>query len=131
MAQQAVELILMRQLASSLAVPVTLVDPKGDILYFNEPAEKLVGRRFDEVGRMAYQQWISIVDARGESGASLDYEDRIIPLVIRERTPVHRRQRVKGVDGVSRLIEVTAFPLIGQAGPMLGAVVIFWEVRDP
>ena len=130
MAQQAVELILMRQLASSLAVPVSLVDPKGDILFFNEPAEKLVGRRFDEVGRMDYEQWVSIIEARDEAGALLPYEERIVPLVIRECRPVHRRQRMKGADGVARLIEVTAFPLVGQAGLMLGAVVIFWEVAD-
>jgi hypothetical protein len=30
---------------------------------------------------------------------------------------------------VRRHIEITAFPLIGQAGHHLGAVAIFWEVE--
>jgi hypothetical protein len=42
-----VELILMRQLASYLAMPILLFDPAGNLLFYNEPAEALVGRRFD------------------------------------------------------------------------------------
>ena len=34
-----VEIILMRQFASYLALPIFVVDPKGDLIYFNEPAE--------------------------------------------------------------------------------------------
>jgi hypothetical protein len=30
---------------------------------------------------------------------------------------------------VRRHVEVTAFPLIGQAGRVLGAVGLFWEVK--
>ena len=57
MAQKAVELILMRQLASCLAVPVFLVDPEGTLLYYNEPAERLLGRRYDETGEMPASEW--------------------------------------------------------------------------
>jgi hypothetical protein len=52
MAPKAVELILMRQLASYLAMPIFLVDPDGNLLYYNEPAEYLLGRRYDETGEM-------------------------------------------------------------------------------
>ena len=57
MAQKAVELILMRQLASYLAVPIFLVDPDGNLLYYNEPAERLLGRRYDETGEMPVAEW--------------------------------------------------------------------------
>ncbi|MFO7533987.1 MAG: hypothetical protein R6W93_16140 [Candidatus Limnocylindrales bacterium] len=43
MAQQPVELILVRHLASRLAVPVFVVDPSGDLVYFNEPAPAIPG----------------------------------------------------------------------------------------
>ena len=46
MAQKDVEVILMRQLASYLAVPIFLVDPAGNLIFYNEPAERLLGRRF-------------------------------------------------------------------------------------
>jgi PAS domain-containing protein len=130
MPQQPVELILTRQLASYLAMPVLLVDTKGDILFFNEPAEKIVGRRFDEMGRMAFDEWRSLVSATTEDGEPLGPEDRFVAIAIRRQEPVHRRYWLTGVDGVSRHIEGTAFPLVGQAGRMLGAVAIFWEIAD-
>ena len=46
MAQHAIELILMRQLAGGLATPVFLVDPDGDLLFYNEPAEAILGCRY-------------------------------------------------------------------------------------
>ena len=45
MSQKAIELILMRQLASSLAMPIFLVDPSGNLVFYNEPAEQLLGSR--------------------------------------------------------------------------------------
>jgi hypothetical protein len=53
-----------------------------------------------------------------------------LPLMIalRERRPAHGRLAIQGLDNVRREIEVTAFPLDGQAGRQLGAVAIFWEV---
>jgi hypothetical protein len=45
-----------------------------------------------------------------------------------KRQPAHRSFWIRGMDGVLRQIEVTAIPLIGQAGRFLGAVAIFWEL---
>ena len=52
MPQRDIGLILMRQLADGLAVPMLLADERGDLLFFNEPAERLLGQRFDDVQRM-------------------------------------------------------------------------------
>jgi PAS domain-containing protein len=51
-AQYPVELILTRQLASQLAMPVFLVDEAGALGSCNEAAEEILGRRFDETGAM-------------------------------------------------------------------------------
>ena len=41
---QPIQIILMRQLAGYLSVPLFLVGPNGDLLFYNEPAEAfLVG----------------------------------------------------------------------------------------
>ena len=48
-----IQIILIRQLAGYLSVPLFLVDPKGDLLFYNEPAEAILGRRFEETGRDA------------------------------------------------------------------------------
>ena len=50
MAQQSVEMILVRQLASYLFVPVLVVDTTGTVVFYNEPAERILGVRFEETG---------------------------------------------------------------------------------
>src|SRR5262249_33601113 len=57
MTQKPIELILMRQLASSLVMPIFLVDTSGTLVYFNEPAEQILGVRFDEIGEMPRSEW--------------------------------------------------------------------------
>ncbi|HET7676552.1 MAG TPA: PAS domain-containing protein [Candidatus Limnocylindrales bacterium] len=127
MAHKDIELILVRQLASRLAVPVFVVDTEGDLLYFNEPAEQLLGRRFDEVDEMPFVTWTTAFLPRDEQGREMPVES--IPLVaaIRRRRPVHGNLRIVGLDGIGRTIEVTAFPLEGSGGRQLGAVAMFWE----
>jgi hypothetical protein len=41
---QPIQIILMRQLAGYLSVPLFLVGPNGDLLFYNEPAEAILGR---------------------------------------------------------------------------------------
>ena len=54
---QPIELILMRELADHLATPIFVVQPDGDLLFYNEPAEQLLGSRFDETGLMPFEEW--------------------------------------------------------------------------
>ena len=58
-----IQIILTRQLAGYLSVPLFLVDPKGDLLYYNEPAEAILGRRFEETGAMPAKVWSSMLPA--------------------------------------------------------------------
>ncbi len=46
------EIILHRQLAECQAIPVFIVDPAGNLLFYNEAAEELLGRRFEDTGEM-------------------------------------------------------------------------------
>ena len=38
-----IQIILTRQLAAYLSVPLFLVDPKANLLFYNEPAEAILG----------------------------------------------------------------------------------------
>ena len=131
MAQKQVEMILMRQLASYLAMPILLVDPAGTLLFYNEPAEGLLGRRFDETGEMPLEQWATIFPATAEDGSPLPADARPLVIALQKRRAAHRGFWIRGLDGVSRRIEATAFPLEGQGGRNLGAVAIFWEENSP
>ena len=125
--QHPVEVILMRQVASYLATPIFVVDPDGTLLYFNEPAEGILGRRYDEAGEMAQAEWASIFQPTDEQGRALPPERLPLSIAMAQRRPAHGPMWIRGLDGALRHIAVTAFPLVGQEGRYLGAVALFWE----
>ena len=126
MAQREVGLILIRQLASGMAVPMLIADETGDLLFFNEPAEQLLGQRFDEIGEMPLDQRRRIFSFRDEQGNPVPDDQPPLVVALRERRPVHRRVWARGFDGLDRELEVTAFPLLGGGGHLIGGVAMFW-----
>lgn len=125
-----VEVILTRHLASYLAMPIFLVDPAGNLIYYNEPAERLLGHRFEETGELTAEEWSTTWQACDEHGEPLPPHTLPLMIALEKRQPDHRHLQIMALDGVLRRIEVTAFPLEGQAGRHLGAVAIFWEANS-
>jgi PAS domain-containing protein len=130
MAQQPVELILLKQWASYLALPIWLVNQFGDLLYYNEPAEGLLGVRFDEAGELHADQLAERFHTTALDGNPFPNENLPIVVALRKRIPNHATMRVKAFDGVWRELAITAFPVEGQGGRHLGAVAMFWEKLD-
>jgi PAS domain-containing protein len=128
MPQQEIEMILVRQLASYLAMPIFIVDPQGTLVFYNEPAELILGRRFEETGEMPSAEWSTIFEPTDEAGKPIAPEDNPLVIALAERRPTHRVLWIRGLDKVRRHLEVTCFPLIGQARRYMGAMAIFWEV---
>ncbi len=127
MPQQELELILLRQCASHMAMPIWLMGSGGELLYYNEPAEPILGRRFDEAGEMPGEELDTMFQTKAEDGSDLGADELPVNIAVKEHRPAHRPIRIKGLDGTWRDIEVTAFPIEGQGGRHLGAVAIFWE----
>ena len=130
MAQHDIALILMRQLASGLAVPMLVADEQGDLLYFNEPAEILLGQRFDELGEMPLEQRRTIFAFRNSDGQPLAADQPPLIVALREQRPVGRLVWLRGFDGRDRELEVVAFPLLGGGGHLIGGVAMFWARRQ-
>lgn len=128
MAQKEVELILLRQWASYMAMPVWIAGSDETLLYFNEPAEALLGQRFDEAPKLVLDALPAMFKITTEDGSPLPLDKFPPAIALRERQPAHRRLRFRALDGVWRTVEVTAFPVEGHARRHLGAVAIFWEV---
>jgi PAS domain-containing protein len=124
--QHPIELILLRQLASYLDMPVFVIDADGRLVYYNEPAELLLGRRFDEIGSLELDEWLSAFRPSDEDGRSLGAAEVPLLVALRERRPVHRALWISGLDGVRRPIGATAIPLTGQGGHFIGALAFFW-----
>ncbi len=130
MAQKEIEVILIRQLASYLAMPILIVDAVGTLVFYNEPAEQLAAMRFEETGEIPLDEWVNLViPLTDEHGTPIALEARPLLIALHERRPAHKQMWAKRWDGVLRHVEVTAFPLIGQAGRYLGAAAIFWEIE--
>lgn len=127
MPQRPVELILARQLAGCLAVPVLLLDARGDTLFFNEPAELIFARRFDEIESLAFEERTRILAPRREDGTVLPLEELPAVVAMRDRRPVHEAFIIHGFDGRQRRVEATAIPIEGAGSHLLGTLVVLWE----
>ncbi len=127
-AQQAIEVILMRQCASYLATPVFMLDADGRFLFCNEPAEALLGRRFDPAGEMRLEELLTLLETANGDGSPVAPDTFPLGAACHDRRPASRVLRYRGVDGNWRTAEVTAFPIQGQEGRHLGAVAMFWEM---
>ena len=129
MPQREIEVILTRQLASYLTLPIFIVDTGGTLVFYNEPAERILGHRFEETGEMPADEWATTYTVTDCNDEPLLPEELPLMIALRERRLAHARLQIRGRDSVRRQIDLTAFPLIGQADRHLGAVAIFWEVN--
>ncbi len=130
MAKRPVEILLMRQLASYLAMPILIVDRNHDLLFFNESAEPILGRRFDETGEIRRGEWSRLFQPADANGIPIPREQQPLARAIDHNQPSHRRSWLTGLDGVARVIEGIGFPLETRAAGLIGAAGIFWEVRE-
>jgi PAS domain-containing protein len=127
MPQHEIEVILARQLASYLAMPIFIVNPDGDLLYYNEPAEKILGYRFEQTGTMSAVEWTTRFDPTDNIGAPFPVHELPLMQALKLRQPAQRSFWITGMDQVRRHIDVVALPLVGQQNRFLGAVALFWE----
>jgi PAS domain-containing protein len=123
-----IQIVLMRQLAGYLSVPLFLVDPKGDLLFYNEPAEAILGQRFEETGAMPAEVWSSAFTPVDDQGRPVPPEDLPLMVALTKQRPAYKRFHIQGVNGVRRQIEVAAIPILGLQREFLGAAALFWEI---
>ena len=125
--QQHLIQILARNFASHLATAMFLVDAEGSVIYFNEAAERLLGARFVEGRGMTREEYTDLFEVSDEHGNRIPVMGTPIGIAIGRREPSHMKLRLRGVDGVRRPIEATAFPLLAHTDEPIGAIAIFWE----
>jgi len=132
MSQQAVEMILVRQLAGYLFVPVVVVDTAGTLIFYNEPAERILGVRFEETGRIDREEAERLIELSEDSTGGPDDTGRPLLTAIQQRRPLHtRRWLLRRSDRVRLQVELTVFPIIDQEERVLGAMAMFWERQGP
>lgn len=125
-AQRPLELILARNLLSSLSTAAFLVDDPGMIVFYNEAAGELLGRRFEEAGPMTPQEWGRTHGPFDDDGEPIEFGELDLTKGLRRGRAGHSRFHIRSCDGAERLIEASAMPIVA-AGGQRGAMVFFWE----
>lgn len=123
-----IQIILARQFASTLAMPILIVDTEGTLIFYNEPAEAILDQRFDETGEMSVKLWSTLFAAEDEERKPIAPEDRPTMQALADRKPNSRTMWMRSRYGEWRHVQITAFPILGEANQFLGAQMIFWEV---
>lgn len=131
MAQLSIEVILLRQWATYLAMPIWVMDEDGDLIFYNAPAEEILGLRFDEVGAVHADDLATVFETTGVDGEPMPNKELPVVIALSERRPAYARLKIKTFNHAWHDIEVSAFPIEGQGGRHLGAVAMFWESARP
>jgi PAS domain-containing protein len=125
--QKNLVLILAREFASKLATPMFVIDDEGDLVFYNEPAEMILGRTFAEAGELNAREWPELFRVEHLDGSPMPLEEIPGGVALLERREAHASFRLTGFDGVQRTISATGIPLFARESELVGVVAIFWE----
>ncbi len=127
--QRPLELILARNLLTALSTPAYLVDEGGVLVFYNEAAGALLGKRYEELGTVGPEEWGSIFGPFDDEGDPLPYDELPLVIAVRNGHPAHADFEIRSTDGALHTVEVSAFPILTAHGSQ-GAIAIFWPVED-
>jgi len=129
MASHEIEIILNRQLADCLSIPVFITDTIGNLIFYNEPAEELLGKRFEDTGEMPVEEWSTIFKPFDNKGDPMPPEKLPLVKTLSKQYPYHKSFHIESLKGKKQAISVTSYPIISRSGNFLGAVAIFWKQK--
>jgi PAS domain-containing protein len=126
-AGQPLVLILARNLVASITVPGFVTDADGMIVFYNDAAGELLGRRFEETGSLSREEWAAIgpVDEEGRALGT----DAPLTRALKDNRPSHQQFRICSDARGIVMVEASALPLTAADG-FHGALVVFWPAGD-
>jgi PAS domain-containing protein len=127
--QRPLELILARNLMTSISTPAFLVDQGGVVVFFNDAAGMLLGRRFEEAGRMQPDEWGTAFGPFDDEGRTIPYDELPLTLALRRGRPAHSRFHIRSATGEDHEIEVSAIPIMTSTETR-GAIALFWPAEE-
>lgn len=126
----AIEIILNRQIADCMAIPAFITDIEGNLLFYNEPAEEILGKRYEDTGEMTVAEWSTVFKNQNDLGEPMPPEELPLVKTLKTQLPYHKTFWIENLQGKAERISVTSYPIIGRSGKFLGAVAIFWRPSD-
>jgi PAS domain-containing protein len=129
-AQKPLELILARNLLTSISTPAFLVDETAALVFYNEAAGALLGRSFEDVGRMSPEEWTSAYGPFDADGKPLELDELPTTRAVRDGRPAYAVFTIRSANGGKREIQSSAFPIVASEEGSSGAMVFFWPQED-
>jgi PAS domain-containing protein len=129
-AQQPLQLILARNLISTLSTAAFLVDASGTIVFYNDAAGDFLGMRYEETGRVSLDDWRAAIAPAGPADEQVEGPDLPISVALREHRPSHTVNHIRAADGSRAAVEVLVLPLISAPDQREGAIGVFWPHED-
>jgi PAS domain-containing protein len=126
--QRPIELILARNLMANLSTPAFLVDEGGELVFYNDAAGRLLGKRFEETGTMGPEEWGTTFGPFDAEGRPIPLEELPLTVALREGRPAHSSFQIRSLDEAEHQIEVSAMPIVSTQGKR-GAMAIFWPAE--
>jgi PAS domain-containing protein len=128
--QKPLELILARNLLTSISTPGFLLDNEASVVFYNEAAAALLGRSFEDAGPMTAEQWTHTFGPFSSDGSPVDVDALAITESIRAGRPAHARFQIRTSSGQDEAIEASAFPIVASEHGSSGAMVLFWRLGE-
>jgi PAS domain-containing protein len=128
--QKHLALIIARELASQLSTATFVADAEGNLVFYNEAAESILGRSFAEAGTMPAEGWTSQFVLEELDGTPMPLDRMPAGIALLEHRPAHGRLWMTGLDGERRMLNVTAVPLFASATEFVGMLAHFWHADD-
>ena len=124
--QKPLELILARNLLTSISTPSFLVDGDGTMVFYNEAAAAVLGRSFEEAGQMSATEWTAAFGPLASDGDPLELDEVSLTEAIRAGRPAHGSFRIRTARNPEQPIEAAAFPIVASPEGSSGAMIMFW-----
>ncbi|MEL6256266.1 MAG: PAS domain-containing protein [Bacteroidota bacterium] len=121
------EIILARHFADNLSLAAFITNEEGDLIFYNESAEEILGKRYEETGPMPLLSWASIFKPTDKEGNHLEPENLPLVRTLEYRKPAHDSFWIENLKGEKYFLSVSSFPIIGRNETFLGAMAIFWK----
>ena len=107
-------LIHARELASKLATAMFIADAEGDLVFYNEAAEEILGRTFAEAGEMSAESWTSLFQPETLEGQPMALGELPPGIALLERKSAHDVYRITCLDKRRRVVSVTFAWSVGR-----------------
>ena len=100
------------------------------MVFYNEAAGALLGRSFEDAGRMSPDQWISTYGPFDEDGQPIPLDDLPGTQAVRQGRPEQGGiYRLRSAGGTDHRIESSTFPIVASEAGSSGAMILFWPLE--